>query len=200
LAPVNSHIIDTELIEGLRAGSQEAFRSLVDTYQQRVIRTCKGFVQSDDDAEDIAQEVFIEIWKSFNKFRGDAELSTWIYRISVNKSLNFIRSAYKRKMLSFFQFPDSTISSFTDDLAVSTDYSPDDDLGRSEQAEAVKKAIDSLPSKQRTAFILSKYDDLSYKEIADVMNSTIPSVESLIFRARQNLQKRLYIFYKKNML
>ena len=200
MGPTNNYIIESELIEGLKSGSQEAFRSLVDTYQQKVIRTCKGFVHSDDDAEDIAQEVFIEIWQSINKFRGDAELSTWIYRISVNKSLNFIKTASRRKIFSFFDFTDPDRSSFANELAAAQGYSPDNDLGRSEQAEAVKRAIDSLPSKQRTAFVLSKYDDLSYQEIAKVMNSTVPSVESLIFRARQNLQKRLYIFYKKNIL
>ncbi|HUX59165.1 MAG TPA: sigma-70 family RNA polymerase sigma factor [Bacteroidales bacterium] len=199
MEPKGNYLIESELIEGLRSGDQEAFRFLVENYQDKVIRTGKGFVHSDDDAEDIAQEVFIEVYQSISKFRGDAELSTWIYRIAVNKSLNFIRSASRRKILSFFEFPDSGKTSLANSLAASPDFNPDDDLRRSEQAEAVKKAIDTLPSNQKTAFVLSKYDDLSYQEIAAVMSSSVSSVESLIFRAKQNLQKKLYTFYKKNI-
>ncbi len=195
-----NYLIESELINGLRSGDQIAFRFLIESYQEKVIRTCKGFVHSDDDAEDIAQEIFIEVYQSINRFRGDSELSTWIYRISVNKSLNFLRSASRRKILSFFEIADNDKTSLANILTASSGYNPDDGLSRSEQSAAVKKAIDSLPSKQRTAFILSKYDDLSYQEIAAVMDSSVPSVESLIFRAKQNLQKKLFTFYKKNML
>jgi len=195
----DNYLDESELIAAIRSGDQEAFRYLVETYQDKIIRTSKGFVHSHTDAEDIAQEVFIEVYQSVNRFRGESELSTWIYRIAVNKSLNFLRSAARRRIFSFFEYSYSDRSELTINSVVSREFYPDNNLRKSEQADAVMKAIDSLPAKQRIAFILSKYDDLSYQKIADVMNTTVSSVESLLFRAKRNLQRRLYIFYKNNL-
>lgn len=191
---------ESEIISAIRSGDQEAFRFLVETYQDKIIRTSKGFVHSLADAEDIAQEVFIEVYQSVGRFRGESELSTWIYRIAVNKSLNFLRSVKRRKIISFFEYNHSDSPELRNDPVAPNEFCPDDNLRKSEQSDAVLKAIDSLPAKQKTAFILSKYDDLSYQKIADVMNTTVSSVESLLFRAKQNLQKRLFIFYRKNLL
>ncbi|MBM3420268.1 MAG: sigma-70 family RNA polymerase sigma factor, partial [Bacteroidetes bacterium] len=91
---------DKELVRGLQEGESQAFRVLVEKYHVKVIRTCIGFVHSAADAEDIAQDVFIEIFRSVKNFRGDSELSTWLYRISVNKSLNFLRSASRRRIFT----------------------------------------------------------------------------------------------------
>jgi RNA polymerase sigma factor (sigma-70 family) len=190
---------EAQLISAIRSGDQESFRFLVEKYQDNIIRTSKGFVHSRDDAEDIAQEVFIEVFKSVNKFRGESELSTWIYRIAVNKSLNFLKSASRRKFLSFFDYTDSENIALRNDPVASSDYYADEELNKSEQSEEVMKAIDRLPAKQRTAFILNKYDDLTYQEIANVMHTTVSAVESLLFRAKKSLQKKLYAFYKKNM-
>lgn len=190
----------SELTAAVSSGDQEAFRFLIGKYQDKVIRTSKGFVHSDADAEDIAQEVFIEIYQSISSFRGDSELSTWIYRVTVNKSLNFLKTASRRKIVSFFDLNGSGRQESDKNPAAPPESSPDDGMVRSDQADAVKKALDSLPANQRTAFVLSKYEDLSYREIAEIMKITIPSVESIIFRAKQNLRKRLYRFYKKNML
>jgi RNA polymerase sigma-70 factor (ECF subfamily) len=200
LARTINYSNESELIDDIRSGDQEAFRWLVEKYQDKVKRTSKGFIHSDSDAEDIAQEVFIEVYKSIEKFRKESELSTWIYRIAVNKSLNFLRSATKRKIFSFFDFSESGRTKLENTTIASSEYSADDNLNNSEINMAVKKALDSLPDNQRTAFILSKYEDLAYSEIADIMNVSIPSVESLLFRAKQNLQKKLFVFYKKNML
>ncbi len=191
---------ESDLIDDMRSGVPEAFRFLVEKYEEKVIRTGRGFVHSDADAEDIAQEVFIEVYQSVKKFRNESGLSTWIYRIAVNKSINFLRSATRRKIVSFFDYTDSGKPVIQNEPVASSDYSPDGDLTKSEQAAAVKRAIDGLPGKQRTAFVLSKYDDFNYQEIAEIMGTTVSSVESLLFRAKQNLQKRLYNFYKKNML
>ena len=127
-----------------------------------------------------------------------SQLSTWIYRIAVNKSLNFLRSAARRKIISYFEYSNSYRSEPVNDPVASREFNPDNNLKKSELADAVMKAIDNLPAKQRIAFILSKYEDLPYQKIADVMNTTVSSVESLLFRAKRNLQKRLYTFYKKN--
>ena len=190
---------DNQLIEGLVSGDREAYRALVDKYQVKVIRTCIGFVHSTADAEDIAQEVFIEVFRSVDRFRGDSELSTWIYRIAVNRSLNFLKSSARRKVVSFLTGQSDEKEPWVPEKQAGQESSPDEAIIRSEQARALEKALSSLPENQRTAFVLNKYDDLPYKEIADVMNISIGSVESLIFRAKQNLQKKLHDFYKKNI-
>lgn len=194
-----SYSNDSELVSGIRSGEAEAFRLLVEKYQDKIKRTSKGFVHSDADAEDITQDVLIEVYQSIDKFKGESELSTWIYRIAVNKSLNFLKSSFKRKIVSLFELTDSEKETHSGGHDTNSGSDPDNDIIRSEQADAVKKAIDSLPDNQRTAFVLSRYEELPNKEIASVMITSVPAVESLLFRAKQNLQKKLLQFYKKNM-
>jgi RNA polymerase sigma-70 factor (ECF subfamily) len=186
----------SELVDFIRSGNAEAFRRLVELYQDKVIRTCMGFVHSYPDAEDIAQDVFVEIYLSISKFRGDSELSTWIYRIAVNKSLNFLRSASRRKILSLYESFTGDQEQLVHEIPSGNEYYPDEELLKSEKTRAINQAISKLPSNQKTAFILSKYDGLSNQEIAKVMNISVSSVESVIFRAKQNLRKQLFKFYK----
>jgi RNA polymerase sigma factor (sigma-70 family) len=191
---------ESELIKGLQSGEPDSFRYLVDKFQVNVIRTCKGFVHSLADAEDIAQDVFIEVFESAGKFRGDSELSTWIYRITVNKSLNFLRSSGRKKIVSLFDTFLSSDNGPVPEPVSGNETCPDIIINNKEQSIAITNAMNSLTVKQKTAFILNKYDDLSYKEIAGIMETSVSSVESLIFRARSNLQKKLFGFYKKNIL
>lgn len=190
---------DNQFIDDLREGKHDAFKILVDKFQVKVIRTCLGFVHSAADAEDIAQEVFIEVFRSMNKFRGESELSTWIYRIAVNRSINFIRSSARRRVISFLTGMTDEEKPRVPEKESGKESSPDEAMIRADQARALEKALSSLPDNQRTAFVLNKYDDLSYKEIADVMKISMGSVESLIFRAKQNLQKSLRVFYTENL-
>jgi len=190
---------DNQFIDDLREGKHDAFKILVDKFQVKVIRTCLGFVHSAADAEDIAQEVFIEVFRSMNKFRGESELSTWIYRIAVNRSINFIRSSARRRVISFLTGMTDEEKPRVPEKESGKESSPDEAMIRADQARALEKALRSLPDNQRTAFVLNKYDDLSYKEIADVMKISMGSVESLIFRAKQNLQKSLRVFYTENL-
>lgn len=185
---------DRELINDiLTQNSQRAFEELVNRYQSHVTRICLGFVSSTADAEDLTQEVFIEVYQSLNSFRGDAKLSTWLYRIAVNKSLNLVRKQkrdrFSRSIESFF----SAKGDYNEPLEIidKEDSRADSSIDRRENKAMLKKAISSLPENQRIAFILSKYKDLSYKEIAEVMSITVSSVESLLFRAKANLQKQL---------
>jgi RNA polymerase sigma-70 factor, ECF subfamily len=190
---------DIQLIEGLRSGEREAYRILVDKYHVKVIRTCMGFVHSQSDAEDIAQEVFIEVFRSVGSFRGDSGLSTWIYRIAVNKSLNYLRSSSRRRIFSFITGQTGENRPEVPEIKAGNESNADNAIIRNDQAMALEKALASLPENQRAAFVLNKYEDMPYKEIAAVMDISMGSVESLIFRAKQNLQKKLYVFYQKNM-
>jgi RNA polymerase sigma-70 factor (ECF subfamily) len=190
---------ESEFIEGLKKGDEHVFRKFIDLYQASLLRLCNGFLHNTEDAKDVVQDVFIEVFQSVNDFRGKSLLSTWLYRIAINKSLNHIR---KNKHKIFFSGIDSIFTKPQNLIAEISDESeiPDKRIVEDEQMKIIKKAIDMLPHNQRIAFILSKYKDLSYKDISEVMDISISATESLIHRAKLNLQKRLFSFYKKNMI
>jgi RNA polymerase sigma-70 factor, ECF subfamily len=192
---------DRELIRGLKNGSPEAFRKLIELHQVSLIRLCKGFLVREDDVQDIVQETFIEVFESISRFREDARLSTWIYRIAVNKSLNLLR---KNKIRRFFLSPDAISEGRqqADQIAQpdNTIEQPGFYLENREKTLQIRRAMDTLPGNQRIAFVLNKFQDLSYKEIAEIMDISLASVESLLHRAKMNLQQKLFALYKKNLL
>lgn len=188
---------ENEILEKLQTGSEPAFSELVERYKRQVINTCYGLVHNTEDAEDIAQDVFVEVFRSIQNFRAESKISTWLYRIAVNRSLNFIRDNKKRK---WFQSFEDLVKEKNSQLQHQASENPVSEIENQQRANLLHSAIDSLPESQKTAFILNKYEDLSYKEIADVMETSVPSVESLIHRAKLNLQKKLYNCYKKNCL
>lgn len=156
-------------------------------------------MQHQHDAEDVTQEVFAEIFQSILQFKGEAKLSTWIYRIAVSKSLEFLRKKNRKKRFGFMQglFGNDDLSPIKH---VSDFYHPGVQLENKERAKILFAAIDKLPENQKTAFVLSKMEDLSYDEIAEIMKTSLSSVESLMFRAKQNLQKLLGDYYRENKL
>ena len=171
------------MIEAILKGDQTALKLLVDTYQLMVVNTCYAFVHDRDEAEDIAQDVFVQVFESLGRFRFESKLSTWLYRIAVNRSINHCKSPRGRAIKI-------DIDSWKQqEVAQSVEMPQQQILEEQEQIELLHKAIDKLPENQRTALILNKYEELSYKEIADVMGVSLSSVESLIFRAKNNLEK-----------
>ena len=144
-----------------------------------------------EDSEDLTQEVFVEVYKSLASFRGESKLSTWIYRIAVTKSLDFIRRKKRKKRFGIIKKVFNADDSFED---IIDDNNPDPEV-RLEELDRIKilnEALGTLPENQRAAFTLSKYDEISYKEIAEILDTTIPSVESLIHRAKNNLKKKRF--------
>ena len=189
---------DQQLIEQIRNGEEPAIRILVDRYQSRILRTARVFVRNDEDARDITQEVLIDVIRNSHKFRFQSGLNTWIYRITVNQSLNYLRNNKKRSnTISIDQSDENSPGAVTRNLPDQGQLDPGQQMEQSGRSRPLHAAIESIPEKQRTAFVLYEYDDLSYKEISEVMNVSIPSVESLLFRARKNLQKKLWHCYKK---
>jgi RNA polymerase sigma-70 factor (ECF subfamily) len=189
---------DTELIRAVKAGETGAFQSLVEQYQDRVINTCYGFVRDREDAKDIAQEVFIEIYQSLEKFREDAKLSTWIYRISVTKSLDFLRRKNRKKRMGQFKKL-FNVDDIAERIEQPSGNNPDKNMEARERAQILQQAMDRLPENQKIAITLSKYEDFSNKEISEIMNTSVSSVESLIHRAKVNLKKKLYRYYDKHL-
>jgi RNA polymerase sigma factor (sigma-70 family) len=189
---------DREFVLEIHKGNQQAFRMFVEKNQLTVIKTCNGFIHNLEDAEDIAQEVFLEVYKSIHNFREESKLSTWLYRIAVNKSLNHLRKYKLKKNLKSIESLFITNKNMINEIRDNSNLLPDDKIEQSEKAKILYRAIDSLSTNQRISFILNKYEDLSYKEIAEIMNASLSAVESLIHRAKINLQKKLFNYYKKN--
>ncbi len=187
---------DEELIEKLLVNDRDAFRELVSLYQDKVVRTAAGLLNSLQDAEDIAQEVFVEVYRSLQDFRKDARLSTWIYRITVNKAINLQKRNHRKQWVSSLE--SWFYSSGRDDGGRVSDrsYHADHPMQTSETARVLNQALNKLPDNQRIAFTLHKVEGLPHREIADIMHATVPSVESLVFRAKANLQKSLAAYYK----
>jgi RNA polymerase sigma-70 factor (ECF subfamily) len=183
---------DKEFIDKLRNSDEESFKILVDTYSDKVLNLCFGFVRNTEDANDISQEVFIEIYFSIKKFREESSLSTWIYRIVVNKSLDFIKSQ-NRKKRSGIVF---SLLSTDKEAVIPGNNNPENNFHDKQRIIVLKKAMDSLSENQRTALNLSSLELYSYEEIADIMKKSVSSVESLVFRAKKNLEKILKRYYK----
>lgn len=190
---------DREFIQGIIGRSEAVFRELVDCYQQHVIRTCYSLVRDEQDARDLAQEVFIEVLDSAGSFRGDARLSTWIYRIAINKSLNHLKQQKRRQLLERIGLRSAASDRQPEEaVEIPAPNGADSPLEEREMRDALRYAIARLPVSQRIAFTMHKYEELSYKEIAVVMDVSVSSVESLIHRAKLNLQKILSDYYKGN--
>lgn len=170
-------------IEQLQRGDQIALTRLVEDNQDNVYRTCLAYVQNEHDAADITQNVFINVLEKVGQFKGEATLSTWLIRIAINLSINFLRDNKKRlKQLD------------VTDLQMESDDNSDD--SQKEAKRAVRNAIYSLPDKQKKVFVLHFYLKLSYKDIASVTNYSVSSIESLLFRARKKLRSLLQGYYQ----
>ena len=182
------------LVSKLVKKDEEAFKILVEQYRNKVYNTSLGFVQNTGDAEDITQEVFIEIFESINGFRGSSKLSTWIYRITVTKSLDFIKAKKRKKRFAVFT---SLFGEKQEIIYDPADFiHPGIKMENKELASVLFKALEKLPQNQKIAFTLNKIEDLSYGEICEVMNISLSSVESLMHRAKNNLKKILADYYQ----
>jgi RNA polymerase sigma factor (sigma-70 family) len=185
---------EQNLIEQLKRGDMLAFQYLVDVYQRKVLATCHRFLLNQEDAEDVAQEVFIEIFNSIAQFRGDSKLTTWIYRIAATKSINEIRRQRSKKRWSAF----GKLLGLEDILnSVMDKKRPDTDFEEAENWSGLMAVLNTLSENQRMAFTLSKIDDLNHKEIADIMQTSVVAIDALVYRAKQNLKAVLVDWDKK---
>lgn len=171
---------------------------LVENYKDRIFNLCFGYLRNANEAEDLAQEVFIEIYNSIEKFKGNSSLQTWIYRIAVNETLQLIRKQKAQKRFGFL----SSLFGQEDklDSHYRENFHPGVALENKERSRVLFSAIDRLSENQRTAFLLSKIEGKSYQEIAEIMQTSISSIESLLHRAKSNLKKQLGHYYKNKAL
>jgi len=182
-------LTEQELIQQLKEGDEAAFKYLVDTYKDRVFNTAIGIVQNAEDAEDVTQEVFIQVYRSIQNFKGESKLSTWLYRIATTRALDLLRSRKSKKRFGLLQ---RLFGEENEPVFELPDFNhPGVALDRKENAARLFKAINQLPENQKVAFTLHKIEDLSYQEISEIMKTSLPAVESLMHRAKQNLKKIL---------
>jgi RNA polymerase sigma factor (sigma-70 family) len=186
-------LTEQELIACLIKGDESAFKTVVNTYKNMVYNTVLGFVPNMEDAEDVTQDVFIRVYENIGKFKQQCKLSTWIYRISITQATDFIRHKKRKKRAGFL----SSLFGLNNELL----HDPADFIHpgvlteNKEQAAILFKAIDQLPEKQKTAFMLQKIQDMSQQQIAEVMELNEGAVESLLMRAKGNLKKLLINYY-----
>ena len=187
---------ELELIEQLKKGEETAFKIIVDTWKDMVYNTSLVIVQNAEDAEDIAQEVFVQVYESIHQFKGDSKFSTWLYRIAITKSLDHLRKKKRKKRFAIIQ---SLFGVNEEEIRHERNFQhPGISLENKEKAATLFRAINKLPDNQKTAFTLHKLEGLSYQEIAEIMESTESSVESLMHRAKGNLKNILTEYYKNS--
>jgi RNA polymerase sigma-70 factor (ECF subfamily) len=174
---------DTELIKAVGQKDNNAFRMLVNRHQQKVVSLAFRFTRNRQDAEDIAQDVFFTVWKKARKFKGDSALSTWIHRITVNTSLNFLRKNKRDKS----DYGDEKLAA----KAAPESENPDKSLESAQNKKMLYDALEELPEKYRIPLILNKLEGLSYKEVAETLNLSLANIETRIHRGRKALQKIL---------
>src|SRR6185436_16254945 len=161
-----------------------------------VYNTILGIVQNETEAEDLAQDVFIKVFEKISTFKGDSKFSTWLYRIATTTALDHLRSKKRKKRFGFLQ---SLTGSGGDEKEQVPDFNhPGVSLDNKERAAVLFKAIEALPENQKSAYMLHKLEGLSYRDVSEVLNTTVSAVESLMSRANQNLRKQLEDYYNKN--
>ena len=180
---------DLSLMARVKAGEIAAFETLIETHQHRVIGTIARMLGDEVEAEDIAQQVFVRVWKSAPRYQPTAKFTTWLFKITRNLVFNEVRRRKRHPASSLEQSVDS------DDRPMQiidrSAKAPDCTLLEAEMQKAIQCAIDGLPEAQRMAVILRRYQDAPYEEIAEVLELTVPAVKSLLFRARTDLRKKL---------
>jgi RNA polymerase sigma factor (sigma-70 family) len=180
---------DQDLVLQLQSGSEAAFRTLVERYQCRVYRAAYSLLRNAEEAEDVAQEVFVEVYQTIGRFRGEAALSTWLYRLATSRALKNRRRAQAKKRFAFFT---SLLGFENEAVPEPSDHAhPQALLEGRQQLQLLLAHIARLPDAQQVAFTLRHEQELSYEQIAAVLGTTVPAVESLLFRARQTLRKHV---------
>lgn len=165
---------DAELIQRFQQGEEVAFNELVLRYQEKIYWVARRFSNDHDSADEIVQEVFCKVYESLREFRGESGFYTWLYRITVNASLNALR---RQRVRDFFRI---------DELLEQQDSgseTPDDIVERNEQRTLIEEAIEKLPEKQKAVFILRYYDEMPYEEIATILKTSVGGLKANYFHA-----------------
>ena len=180
---------EKELISQLVQKDETAFKWLVEAYKSKVYFTVLNILQDEAEADDSAQDVFIQVYESISSFKQQSSLSTWIYRIAVRKALDKLRKRKTRQQLNKYLpwwMPEENITKSENF------YHPGILVENKQKAAIFFKAINALPEKQKIAITLIKVQGMSYEQASEIMDQSVKAIESLISRAKQNLERQLH--------
>ena len=181
--------VDLELVERVQAGDKKAFDLLIMKYQQRIVHVITGYVHDPVEALDVAQEAFIKAYRAIANFRGDSAFYTWLYRIAINTSKNYLTAKSRRPPAMDVDAMDAT--NFYDAPELKDFETPENSLVSDELEQVIHQAIEALPEDTATAIKLRELEGMSYEEISQVMDCPIGTVRSRIFRAREAIDKQI---------
>ena len=193
MPPDDSQPEDAVLVERAQDGDREAFGQLVERYQEKVYSICYGKLKDEQDAMDVSQDVFVKVFRYLENFNRESSFYTWLYRIAVNTSIDFLRKQSRQAQVDY----DDTIKRDEDvegnDLLMPSrlGINPDKAFGRKELREKMLEALESLSEKHRTILNLREVEGLSYKELAEVLDISKGTVMSRLYHARQYFQEAL---------
>ncbi len=173
---------DEELVRQCQDGNERAFNELVLRYQEKVYWVARRFAGNHDNADEITQEVFCKMYESLKDFRGDSSLYTWLYRVTVNVSLNFLR---KQKVRDFLRIDEMF------DVEAPETESPDTLVEKNEHQALVEEAVATLPEKQKAVFVMRYYEEMPYEEIAKVLKTTVGGLKANYFHAIRKIGEHI---------
>lgn len=185
-----NHDDDTALIRAAQGGNESAFEALVRRYQNQVASIIAATIGTRSGVDDLAQEVFIKVFRSLSRFEFTASFQAWLYRITVNVCLDELRKRKIRRYLAL-----DTSEGPSSERIVESGRSTDDDMLETEKRNVVLGALKKIPAPYRTAIVLREYEDLSYDEIARIMGISTQAVKTRIFRAREKLRSLLHNYF-----
>jgi len=180
---------DVDLMLLLKAGDEDAFGELVERHRESVLNLTYRYLGNRADAEDLAQEVFLKVYRARRRYEPTARFTTWLFRIAVNACLNEVRNRRHRPTHAAAPLPGG--EGFLPPVADPAALSPAAAAETSELHAQVRAAVDELPERQRLALLLNKFHGLGYEELAAALDLTVPAVKSLLVRARENVRQRL---------
>ena len=182
------NLVSVELMARIKEGDDDAFQMLVELHQSAVVGTVAKMLGNIEDAHDVAQQVFLRIWKSAPRYQPTAKFTTWLFTITRNLVFNETRKRSRRCEVSLESEAEDSFHADTPDPNAPI---PDTEVLQGELEKAIDRAIQALPENQRLAVVLRRYEDLSYEDIAKTMDLSVPAVKSLLFRARGQLRGHL---------
>ncbi len=183
----DAELEDVQLMEAVSRGDMAAFEQLVARHQTLVGGTVARMLGDNSEVDDVAQQVFVRVWKSARRYVPRAKFTTWLLKITRNLVFNELRRRKRHAVISLQQEPGEEDTQIKDERS----QQPDASLLESELQGAITFAIAQLPETQRMALVLRRFEELSYEEIAEVLDQSVPAVKSLLFRARTELRQRL---------
>lgn len=194
MSEANDNLSDREIIRRFNAGETSVFAELVRRHSGRAYQIAYGVLGSREDAEEVSQDVFVRIYRSLSRFRGESEFTTWLYRIAMNLARNKYRWNKSRGAKRSLSLEESRENESQGGLGIqlpSNDPSPDREVGLAEFRKNVMAEMDKLPPLYREALVLRNVEEMSYEDIAAVLDCKLGTIKSRIARAREELRKRL---------